>query len=58
MTKENLTEISLANTLKMEAAIRIREILDNVAAEIEKMSATIHDCEESDILALVTDDDE
>ena len=58
MTKENLTEIARANHLKMEAALKIREILDAVATEIDGMTAMIHGCEDSDILALVTDDDE
>ena len=58
MTKENLTEIARATALKHEAALKIREILDAVAAEIDGMTATIHGCEELDILALVTDDDE
>ena len=58
MTTKAMTEIARAQEIKYKMAIAIREFLDAAAVEIDKMGTTIEGCEESDILALVTADDE
>ena len=58
MTKENMAELARAQAIKYATAIAIREFLDAAAVEIDGMTAMIHGCEESDILELVTADDE
>ena len=58
MTKETIMELARAQHVYHETALKIRELLDAAAAEIDAMGTTIHGCEDSDILALVTDDDE
>ena len=58
MTTKAMTDLARAQEIKHKTAIAIREFLDAAAVEIDKMGTTIEGCEESDILELVTADDE